>query len=162
MNIVNVVSTANVGKSINLSTLEGVKYNPHKFGAAIKKLDSCTALIWKTGKIVVVGAHSEEVALQGCNIIAHMLGGDLSQFKIQNVVGSRDVDFGINLTSFYNSNRRNSVWEPELFPGLTYRIKGCVVNIFTSGKIVITGAKSERDVDEIFDIVYPKILKNKK
>jgi transcription initiation factor TFIID TATA-box-binding protein len=88
--------------------------------------------------------------------------GALNDFKIQNVVGSKSLGYKINLAKFYDSNRRNSIYEPELFPALTYRIKGIVVNIFSSGKIVITGAKSEREVREIFDIVYSKLLRNKK
>ncbi|MCK5109730.1 MAG: TATA-box-binding protein, partial [Methanosarcinales archaeon] len=43
----------------------------------------------------------------------------------------------------------NVEYEPEVFPGLVYRIKDpkVVVLIFRSGKLVITGAKSQTDCE---------------
>jgi len=45
-----------------------------------------------------------------------------------------------------------TTYEPELFPGLTYRMltPRVAVNIFASGKLVITGAKNRNDMDEAF------------
>jgi transcription initiation factor TFIID TATA-box-binding protein len=64
-------------------------------------------------------------------------------FKIQNIVGSCDVKFPIRLEGLAYSHAAFSSYEPELFPGLIYRMKvpKIVLLIFVSGKIVITGAK---------------------
>lgn len=49
----------------------------------------------------------------------------------------------------------NSMYEPEQFPGLIYRMDDpkVVLLIFSSGKIVCTGAKKEQQVrDAVFKI----------
>jgi TATA-box binding protein (TBP) (component of TFIID and TFIIIB) len=52
-------------------------------------------------------------------------------------------------------------YEPEIFPGLVYRIakSKVVLLIFSSGKIVVTGAKEYREAEEVFYKMYP-VLKN--
>jgi transcription initiation factor TFIID TATA-box-binding protein len=47
-------------------------------------------------------------------------------------------------------------YEPELFPGLIYRMASLkiVFLVFVSGKIVITGAKEERLIHEGFREIY--------
>lgn len=58
--------------------------------------------------------------------------------------------------SFYLSR-----YEPELFPGLVYRMQKpkIVLLIFVSGKIVLTGAKVREQIYQAFNNIFP-ILKN--
>lgn len=78
----------------------------------------------------------------------------LSDFKIQNIVGSHDVGFNIKLETLLSrtveSGQKDCRYEPELFPGLIFRMAKpkVVLLIFASGKIVLTGAK---DREEIYD-----------
>ena len=53
---------------------------------------------------------------------------------------------------------------PELFPGLVYRLKSpkMAFLIFVSGKIVITGAKSFKDILESFDQIYKLVYRFRK
>lgn len=62
-------------------------------------------------------------------------------FKIQNIVGSIDVGFCLRLECFHTCHSQFSSYEPELFPGLIYRLHDpkVVLLIFVSGKVVITG-----------------------
>ncbi len=57
-------------------------------------------------------------------------------------------------------------YEPEIFPGLVYRIKppnpSMAFLIFVSGKIVITGAKSYEQIRECYEKVYKLIYKFRK
>lgn len=82
------------------------------------------------------------------------------KFKVQNMVGSCDVKFPIYLEGLCLTHAQFSTYEPELFPGLIYRMvkPRVVLLIFVSGKVVITGAKYRRDIDEAFNQIYP-ILK---
>lgn len=52
-------------------------------------------------------------------------------------------------------------YEPELFPGLVYRMikPRLVLLIFVNGKIVFTGAKSRQDIKDALYNIYP-ILKS--
>lgn len=45
---------------------------------------------------------------------------------------------------------------PELFPGLVYRLKNpkMAFLIFVSGKIVVTGAKSFKEINDCFEQIY--------
>ena len=50
-----------------------------------------------------------------------------------------------------------SSYEPELFPGLIYRMikPKIVLLIFVSGKIVLTGAKVREEIYQAFEMIYP-------
>jgi len=63
------------------------------------------------------------------------------EFKIQNMVGSCDVKFPIRLEGLVVAHSQFSSYEPELFPGLIYRMvrPRIVLLIFVSGKVVLTG-----------------------
>jgi len=57
-----------------------------------------------------------------------------------------------------------ATYEPELFPGLIYRLVSprTVFLIFVSGKIVITGAKTELDLSESMTKIHPLLLEYRK
>lgn len=63
--------------------------------------------------------------------------------ELKNIVGSCDVKFPIRLEGLAYTHGHFSSYEPELFPGLIYRMvkPKVVLLIFVSGKIVLTGAK---------------------
>ena len=84
-----------------------------------------------------------------------------SDYKIRNIVGSCDVKFRVSLEKIMEMNRLHASYEPELFPGLTYRMENpkVVVLVFISGKIIITGAKEASQIYDAFNNIYP-ILKN--
>ncbi|GJV81894.1 reverse transcriptase domain-containing protein [Tanacetum coccineum] len=97
---------------------------------------------------VCTGAKSEQnskLAARKYARIIQKLGfpPKFKDFKIQNIVGSCDVKFPIRLEGLAYSHGAFSSYEPELFPGLIYRMKQpkIVLLIFVSGKIVLTGAK---------------------
>jgi len=55
-----------------------------------------------------------------------------------------------------------SSYEPELFPGLIYRMikPKIVLLIFVSGKIVLTGAKVREEIYQAFEMIYPVLQGN--
>ena len=71
-----------------------------------------------------------------------------------------DVKFPIRLEGLVLTHGQFSSYEPELFPGLIYRMvkPRIVLLIFVSGKVVLTGAKVREEIYEAFDNIYP-ILK---
>uniref|UniRef100_A0A3Q7ES29 TATA-box-binding protein n=1 Tax=Solanum lycopersicum TaxID=4081 RepID=A0A3Q7ES29_SOLLC len=74
-----------------------------------------------------------------------------------NIVASCDVRFPIRLEGLAMAHSSFSSYEPEIFPGLVYRMKKpkIVLLVFASGKIVITGAKVRDDLYAAFDNIYP-------
>lgn len=78
----------------------------------------------------------------------------MTEFKIQNIVGSHDVGFQIMLEKFNNDSAHTKFchYNPEMFPGLIYRMLNpkVVLLIFSSGKIVLTGAKEREDIHKAY------------
>ena len=66
---------------------------------------------------------------------------------VQNIVASASLGAELNL-ELAAMKLENTLYEPEQFPGLIYRMKDpkVVILLFGSGKIVITGAKTEEQV----------------
>eukprot|EP01100_Stratorugosa_tubuloviscum_P003532 TRINITY_DN1852_c0_g2_i2.p1 TRINITY_DN1852_c0_g2~~TRINITY_DN1852_c0_g2_i2.p1 ORF type:complete len:125 (+),score=49.46 TRINITY_DN1852_c0_g2_i2:200-574(+) len=119
--------------------------------------------------MVCTGAKSEDDSRNAAEKYARMLDqlGNKSQmknFKVQNVVASVVVNFSIRLEQLAYSENVYCHYEPELFPGLVYRMTNpkVVLLIFVSGKIVLTGAKSDSDIQEAFKNIYPKLVSHRK
>lgn len=167
----NIVCTVNLGCKLDLKKIalhaRNAEYNPKRFAAVIMRIRDprTTALIFSSGKMVCTGAKSEEQAKLAARKYARIvqkLGfpAKFLDFKIQNMVGSCDVKFPIRLEGLVLSHGQFCTYEPELFPGLIYRMvkPRIVLLIFVSGKVVLTGAKVREEIYEAFDNIYP-ILK---
>lgn len=168
----NIVSTVNLNCKLDLKKIalhaRNAEYNPKRFAAVIMRIREprTTALIFSSGKMVCTGAKSEgdsRLAARKYARIIQKLGfpAKFLDFKIQNMVGSCDVKFPIRLEGLVLSHGQFSSYEPELFPGLIYRMvkPRIVLLIFVSGKVVLTGAKIRKEIYEAFDNIYP-ILKS--
>ncbi|KAK8399572.1 hypothetical protein O3P69_003557 [Scylla paramamosain] len=168
----NIVSTVNLNCKLDLKKIalhaRNAEYNPKRFAAVIMRIREprTTALIFSSGKMVCTGAKSEDdsrLAARKYARIVQKLGfpAKFMEFKIQNMVGSCDVKFPIRLEGLVLTHSQFSSYEPELFPGLIYRMvkPRIVLLIFVSGKVVLTGAKVRNQIYEAFDNIYP-ILKS--
>jgi len=73
------------------------------------------------------------------------------EIKIENVVASASAGGELDLTTLA-MRLENAEYDPERFPGLIYRVKEpkTALLLFSSGKMVCTGAKS---VDEAKEVV---------
>ncbi|CAH8513241.1 unnamed protein product [Heterobilharzia americana] len=168
----NIVCTVYLGCKLNLKNIalsaRNAEYNPKRFAAVIMRIREprTTALIFSSGKMVCTGAKSEEQARLAARKYARIIQrlgfeAHFKEFKIQNMVGSCDVRFHIRLEGLVLSQGQFATYEPELFPGLIYRMTKpkIVLLVFVSGKIVLTGAKVREEIYEAFNNIYP-ILKN--
>ncbi|KXL50986.1 hypothetical protein M433DRAFT_57745 [Acidomyces richmondensis BFW] len=164
----NIVATVNLDCRLDLKTIalhaRNAEYNPKRFAAVIMRIrePKTTALIFASGKMVVTGAKSEDdskLASRKYARIIQKLGfnAKFTDFKIQNIVGSCDIKFPIRLEGLASRHHMFSSYEPELFPGLIYRMMKpkIVLLIFVSGKIVLTGAKVREEIYQAFELIYP-------
>ncbi|CAG8506934.1 6944_t:CDS:2 [Ambispora gerdemannii] len=171
----NIVATVNLECKLDLKTIalhaRNAEYNPKRFAAVIMRIrdPKTTALIFASGKMVVTGAKSEDdskLASRKYARIIQKLGfsAKFADFKIQNIVGSCDVKFPIRLEGLAYSHGHFSSYEPELFPGLIYRMvkPKIVLLIFVSGKIVLTGAKVREEIYQAFEAIYPVLTEFRK
>lgn len=174
--IQNIASTANLGVRLDLKKIalkcRNTEFNPRRFGAVIMRLREprATALIFSSGKMVVTGVkstHNATLAAKKFAYIVERVGfqpSDIIDFKVQNIVGTADCGFPIRLEGLVYAHSAFASYEPELFPGLIYRLVSprVVFLIFVSGKVVITGAKKESDLSTALTKIYPVLVEFKK
>lgn len=74
------------------------------------------------------------------------------------------MNFPIDLEHIANKHSDFCSYEPEVFPGLVYKMlePKLVLLIFVSGKVVLTGAKRKVDIDAAFDKIYPVLEDGRK
>ena len=171
----NIVATCNLAVELDLKVIalhaRNAEYNPKRFAAVIMRIrePKTTALIFKSGKMVVTGAKSEEQARNAARKYARIIQKldfpvRFDSFKIQNIVGSCDVRFPIRLEGLAYKHSHYSSYEPELFPGLIYRMvqPKIVLLIFVSGKVVLTGGKVRNEIYNAFEQIYPVLQEFRK
>lgn len=175
LKLTNVVATVNLDCKPDLKNIalgaRNAEYNPRRFPAVIMhiKEPKSAALIFASGKMVVTGTRSEDdsgKAAQKYTLIVKRLGNaaQCTEFKIQNMTASCDISFPIRLEALAVDQPRFCSYEPELFPGLVYRMYSpkVVLLIFVSGRIIITGAKSKRDMESALEKLHPILLEYRK
>lgn len=81
-------------------------------------------------------------------------------YEIQNVVASADLHTTVPLETV-SRQLPNTEYNPEQFPGLVLRIhpERITALVFSTGKIVCTGAKSEDEVDNTVNLVMKELKK---
>ncbi|PSN89950.1 TATA-box-binding protein [Candidatus Marsarchaeota G2 archaeon OSP_D] len=168
--IENVVASVTLGQPINLSKtaelISTVEYEPEQFPGLVYRLSKpkTATLIFSSGKMVCTGAKSEEDVKKTVKQIVSALENKgiikdaKPDYKIQNVVASANLYAEINLESLALL-LDNVLYEPEQFPGLIYRMSDpkVVLLIFSSGKMVCTGAKREEEVRQAVEKIYAKL-----
>lgn len=171
MRIENIVATVIFEHQLDLDLIEqgvsNIEYNPDQFPGLILRLDSpkVTALIFRSGKMVVTGAKKTSDLIKAVKKILRMFlksGVSISgkpRIQIQNIVASANLGMEVLLEKAAYL-LENTMYEPEQFPGLIYRLVDpkVVLLIFSSGKMVITGAKSEEEVEKAVNHTYKTLL----
>ncbi len=160
--IENVVGTVvlEIKEKIDLNVIarkhEDVEYNPERFPGLVMRITDpkATFLIFSTGKMVVTGLRRADEAGPGVKKVVKKIkkaGIEVSNPKItiQNIVASGDLHTQIDL-NMAAIIMEYAMYEPEVFPGLIYRMQEpkTVFLIFSTGKIVCTGAKNKEVVRE--------------
>lgn len=135
--------------------LEGARYDPEVFpGIAYQSVEpTASFLIFASGKMNCVGAKSMDDAKNAIKKLTQKLkDSDVEidedpEVQVQNMVASFDFGRDFDLERIAR-NFRNTEYEPEVFPGLVFRLDDpkAVILLFVSGKGVCAGAKSEEDI----------------
>jgi transcription initiation factor TFIID TATA-box-binding protein len=159
INIQNVVASASLKQTFDLPTIvqafPGVEYRPQQFPGLVYRLKKpkTATLIFSSGKMVCTGAKSERQSRKAVMTVVENLKksgiviAGKPEITIQNIVSSAILGGIIDLEKTTYSLEK-TMYEPEQFPGLIYRMNDpkIVFLLFTSGNIVITGAKKEEEV----------------
>lgn len=112
-----------------------------------------TAMMYKNGKVVIVGCKSIKDAKKLAQELGRLLKrigipNQVTKFKVHNMVATADLKKRIWIEG--NSSRL-SYFEPEDFPGrCTTFSKGVKAIIFRNGKVNFTGAKTMSQIDAAY------------
>jgi len=170
--IENVVANARIADSLDLeyveSKLEDAMFTKKKFpGLVYRTKDPKSAfLIFRSGKVVCTGSKTEGGVRTVMDMLSTALRGigievkEHPEFKVQNIVASANLGRELNLGAIVTGLELEGMeYEPEVFPGLVYRIKDpkSAILIFSSGRLVITGGKTMEDCEKSVKVLLDKL-----
>ena len=171
--IENVVASATLNQRVDLNAVvkgyPGVEYRPEQFPGLVFRLKrpKTATLIFNSGKLICTGARSEKEARRAVmKVIKELKKSGIiiivskPELKIQNIVASVNLGGIIDLEKSAYALEK-TMYEPEQFPGLIYRmaVPKVVILVFASGKLVCTGAKHEEDVYVAVDKLHERLEK---
>lgn len=153
------VASADIRQRVDLITITrnfpNVEYHPEQFPGLVFRLKEpkTATLIFSSGKMVCTGSKSEEQAVKAVNTVVKKLRkGKIdvqneATIQIQNIVASASLGGKVYLEEAARQLPK-SMYEPEQFPGLIHRMAEpkTVILLFSSGKLVCTGAKKSAEV----------------
>jgi len=159
IDIQNVVSAATLKQKVDLNAVvksfPGVEYRPENFPGLVFRLKrpKTATLIFNSGKMVCTGARSEKESRRAVmTVVKEMKKSGIiiiskPDWKVVNIVASAELGGKVDLEKAVFTLGK-TMYEPEQFPGLIYRMDEprVVILLFASGKLVCTGAKKEQDV----------------
>ena len=170
--IENIVAYAQVSDLLDIELLSekfsGASYNPAEFNGLSVKYDEdkIAVIVLGTGKIVCTGAKTFEDAenfikkvINRIKKVGFSIKADY-QVKIENAIVTTDFNKEMHLSSISKGLMLQHVeYKPEDFPGLIYRMDDlqAVLILFSSGKLVCTGAKSIEDAKNAVKMMEEKL-----
>lgn len=159
--IVNVVATASVNQDIDFEQLRKyseIFHDSDVYGGRVayfkNKQMQGKVTIFLSGKMISIGTKSEaqaqkELLLAKQFLVDKDIVKDVDLQPItQNIVATADFEHEFNLEEL--SQKTRAIYEPEQFPGAILRITQpfkTSVLIFVSGKVVLTGLKSQTEIE---------------
>lgn len=156
-----VVSTANLNQKINIKKLANTRYGIYDIDiysgrcGYIKTPDmKGRVTVFPSGKIISVGGKSVKDSIQQLEDAKSFLV-DKKMIKdttinpiIQNIVATIETKGPLPITKIA-SKIHSAIYEPETFPGVVLKgLLSCTFLLFASGKIVITGTKSTKELSK--------------
>jgi transcription initiation factor TFIID TATA-box-binding protein len=149
-------------------------YDRKRFAAITIRIDKprCTALLFTSGKLVVTGVKSWYECLLASLCIARIVSMQFVHARyfivncdVQNIVAHSEIRLQpgqmLNIQRMYESMAMECTYQRNMFPGLIYRGKDAPVVLlcFYSGKVVLTGGKTVRDIEWGWNMLWKIVRK---
>lgn len=164
----NIVASTRFADSLDLTAiamaLDGAEYEPEQFPGLIYRIKEpkTALLLFRSGKTNCTGGKSMDEVRKSVNIMIDVLekaGFTVNrnpEIEIQNIVAVYDLGRELDLVAIAMARGLEGIeYEPEQFPGLVYRISDpqVVILLFSSGKVVLTGARRAEDLERAIEIL---------
>jgi len=127
------------------------------------KIRGYTYVLFKTGKaqhthINVTQIASIKLIKKAIKILVKLMNCTVLRYSIDNIIATSDLVRPINLDEVIKNKKFKKIkYNNEIFPGLFIKFSIGTVIIFHTGRIVIVGCKSERDIKWILENVHANI-----
>lgn len=166
--IENVVASTAIADQFDLASLSEAlpdsEYNPEQFPGLVLRLSQpkTAMLLFRSGKVVCTGGKTPTEVRQAIQTVIDMVsaaGADVHEdpdIEVQNIVASSNLGASLNLHALSLAVGLEKVeYEPEQFPGVVYRLREprVVVLLFSSGRLVCTGARTREQAEEAVDTI---------
>lgn len=174
--IVNIVGAGALGVEVDIDALASdipeAEYDPENYHGMYLRFEEHAPLVtlYRSGKYIITGADSSDglfgMREQTLNLLQEMgiVAADVDDgFSIQNFVCQADIGQDVNLNAtVIGLGLEKAEYEPEQFPGLVYRPpeSDCVILLFGSGKVIITGASELEIAEHAFEHLKSKVAEH--
>jgi len=171
LNVLSLTISVNLGRKLNVAEIVGKLKNVNYAylpGAFIPlkmylKKPRATALVFKSGSMIVTGMKTEEdgrIATRRFARIIQKTGCRVSVAgaRVVNVTCRVDFGFKIRMTDLVKCPAFNGLFQPEVFNGYSFTAapaSNAKVTIFHTGQALITGVDQVKDAEAAMKFVYP-------
>ena len=164
--ISNIVTTADLKQKFDIEKLNDYSwgiYDQVSYGGicGYVKLPEMKGrvTIFTSGKMISIGSNTIKDSIDKLNqtkfhLLRENLINDITlEPLVRNIISTITFDKLINLNKL-EKKILNSIYEPNVFAGLRYKIReGLSALIFSSGKVVVAGSKSVEDISYAYSII---------
>lgn len=174
LEVVNVVGSGDLDRELDLKqvTQDADVYEANYeegTGSVFLKIneDSGLVILYRSGKYIVRGGkefeklyRTNEEFIEKLTELGILEESYDSSFEINNLVFVGDLGHTVGLEALViRLGLENAEFEPEQFPGLVYRPDNfnCVLLVFGSGKVSITGSDDIEEAIEAFHFLEQKV-----
>jgi transcription initiation factor TFIID TATA-box-binding protein len=170
--VVNIAAVGDLGTEVDIqqiahdSDLPVSNYDPEYNATFLRfEKDRELVILYTSGKYILRGGdefdNMHRVNDQFLTYLTELgLEIDNPSLEIKNVVSVGNLQREVNLEALMiGLGLEQAEYEPEQFPGLVYRPieSRCVLLVFASGKVVVTGGRTKEDDQSAFDHLKAKV-----
>jgi len=164
MKIVNIVCAGDLKQPISFDLVFNSRdnrflYDPEMYHGGYVKLSNAKVTIYRSGKYIIVGVKSLEDIKSAFDELIVALSPYIDpdvveEPRVSNIVALKNYGRKIDFSSLQEYFREYDIdYEPEQFPGLILHCKSCTALIFSTGKVIVTGAKTMSQLNEMFSFI---------
>jgi transcription initiation factor TFIID TATA-box-binding protein len=161
LKVQNIVATTSLNVPVSLTKLarsqSNTEYNPETFPGLVLRIKKpkSAVLVFSSGNLVCTGTKSIGQVKQVIDSVIKQLRKinvkvkEKPKINVQNIVASGSINIMLNL-NLLALKLENTEYEPEQFPGLVYKLAEPTATflLFTNGKLVCTGTKNRKQLEE--------------
>jgi transcription initiation factor TFIID TATA-box-binding protein len=157
MKIINVVAVATLNHTLDLplihTRLTGSSFPEKSHWLRMRLEDNTYIAFYKSGKFLVTQKKPDALAKIADDVIRKLkeigVNVEIKELIIHNIVVMDSVTLNISLENLIaNLDPKKASYEPEQFPALLYKDWGVSFLLFSSGKMIVTGAKTLERAEE--------------